>query len=685
MFRKIKIKQLPNMAYGGKVFNQVAPNALPDHVDEAPLKVKDTLKPVAREGANIEAEKGETAFYVDVDGLPAHYKIGGKRHSQGGTPLNVPDDTFIFSDTRAMLIKDKDLLAQFSESKSKTPAEIAAKYDINKYRQVLSNKSADDIQKSTAERMIKNNTLILGKLALIQESMKGFPQGIPLIAQPYMVVNNIEPGDILPKTEGASARFQDEAEAPAEMQQEAPMGKYGFNFSHGGHSLKMRRIRITGIPQMADGGPAGSGQGVLKDLIEFNPRFYQDILGLIKSGTVTGEFPQVQWSEGERDRYAEQFSVQNSANVYGREDWSTGAYFEDFKKRHKWFFDQNPEFDPHKRSDVKKFQRAYCNKMQEFGTKSCWFIDNGGSGTAFDGKFGQHTWSAPSLNPKPKEEPKTITEVVDDEKDTVQSDIPVVPLVTPPNQGAAFEYFPQDVLNLYTGLSQQIPRMKTWYPPLQFRGVEPELLTPNLHPIQSVAAATQQASQAYAPRQKATALSSQMQGKAAEQAANEFYRVAQTNAGILTDANYKNAQIANQNMMYNAQNEMEDFDTRQKYAADRLMARNAKRANNALLYNTMLDNAVKAKNISDLYPQYDIDPSTGGLITFTQGMPLIPNQQSTMSPRTKEYMYLRSKGYEHDEAIDIIGRQSSKGQYSDDSYNFNNPYDYQVGPYPGLI
>ena len=110
--RKVRIIRQPYMAYGGKVFNQVAPNALPDKVSEPDHRVNKTLKPVSRDNANIEAEKGETAFILDKEGLPAHYKIGGKRHSKGGTPLNVPNDTFIFSDTKSMVIKDLNVLSQ---------------------------------------------------------------------------------------------------------------------------------------------------------------------------------------------------------------------------------------------------------------------------------------------------------------------------------------------------------------------------------------------------------------------------------------------------------------------------------------------------------------------------------------------------------------------------------------------
>jgi len=161
--------------------------------------VRTTLQPVDRADANVEAEKKEQVV-INIDNLPTNFKIGGERHSKGGTPLNLPDDSFIFSDTPKMVIKDPIILAQFGMIPKKsgyTPAEIAKKYDINKFRQVLANKDAEDLEKKTAEMMIANYNMKLAKLALLQESMKGFPQGIPKMAMPYVEANEINPQDLI--------------------------------------------------------------------------------------------------------------------------------------------------------------------------------------------------------------------------------------------------------------------------------------------------------------------------------------------------------------------------------------------------------------------------------------------------------------------------------------------------------
>jgi len=189
---KIRIVSGPNqkMAYGGQ--SAYALNL--GHRDVyAPMnknpydKSSKTIGPVPREEANIEAERGETVYGdINGDGQNEHMQIGGERHTNGGTPLKVPEGSFIFSDTKKMMIKDEQILRFFGMTAKKggyTPAEIAKKYDVNKYRGVLENPQSDVVQKRTAERMIENYEAKLGYLALIQESKKGFPQGIPEIAE----------------------------------------------------------------------------------------------------------------------------------------------------------------------------------------------------------------------------------------------------------------------------------------------------------------------------------------------------------------------------------------------------------------------------------------------------------------------------------------------------------------------
>ena len=224
-----------HMAYGGRVFNQVAPNALPDRTSEPRLAVSNTLQPVPRELANIEAEKDETIYFLNSGGLPAHYKIGGQPHSKGGTPLNVPEDSFVFS--KALKLKDKRLFPYFDVSKPTSFSDIAKKYDINKFRKTLANPDSDRMQVDTAEKMIGNYNLKLGMLALAQESTKGFPQGLPMIAAPFTTVNSLDPQMILPTPpQGVSDRAMQQM--PEEEMMEQPMAKFGGSM----------KVRIKSLP-----------------------------------------------------------------------------------------------------------------------------------------------------------------------------------------------------------------------------------------------------------------------------------------------------------------------------------------------------------------------------------------------------------------------------------------------------
>lgn len=154
------------------------------------------LQPVPREMANLEAERGETAYGdLDSDGMMELQEIAGKRHSQkdqygqGGTPLNLKPGTFIYSDTKAMKLGGAEL-AQFGKSanskKKYTPAELSKQYDIAKYKAIIEDPNADPIAKRTAQYMMNNNTFKLAQLALAQEAKKGFANGIPQVAFPAL-------------------------------------------------------------------------------------------------------------------------------------------------------------------------------------------------------------------------------------------------------------------------------------------------------------------------------------------------------------------------------------------------------------------------------------------------------------------------------------------------------------------
>lgn len=158
-------------------------------------KITESVKPVDRDVANIEAEKGE---YIAKPGLTGLHKVMGKTHAQGGTPLYAEGGSFIFSnDPKLAITKNERVGFGFkgtNNAKSKnTPAMIVGREvnskDYNSYIATLENPDTDKIAKTTAGLMIEKLQQKLGQIAYLQESKKGtkppdFAQGTAPVTQP---------------------------------------------------------------------------------------------------------------------------------------------------------------------------------------------------------------------------------------------------------------------------------------------------------------------------------------------------------------------------------------------------------------------------------------------------------------------------------------------------------------------
>jgi len=240
MLRKVKIiKSVPKARTGYQVQGSLA-NDVPAfggadynaYIGTHKPQVSKTLTAVPRSAANLEAEGGETVVgNLDGSKMPSFKTIKGPRHSNGGVPLLLPEDSFIYSDTKSMKISDPKVLDMFGVKPKKggyTPAELSKKYDINNYRKILQDPNSDKIARTTAEIMIKNYVMKLGALALAQESKKAFPQGIPLIARPYMEAMGIRDEDLIPELamqQEQQMPMQEMEEVEEEFPQQMPDGQ----------------------------------------------------------------------------------------------------------------------------------------------------------------------------------------------------------------------------------------------------------------------------------------------------------------------------------------------------------------------------------------------------------------------------------------------------------------------------
>jgi hypothetical protein len=197
-----------------------------------------SIKEVPRNEANIEAEGGETALIPSGnDNTYSHFNIQGKRHTNGGVPLNVPEGTFIYSDTKKMKLGGS-VLKVFGKSdktsKKYTPAALAKQYDLNKYTAILENPNSSKLEKRTAELMIQNYNKKLAQLALVQEGKKGYPQGIPKVAEEYYAKTKAYVQSQQVKNQPQQKMQEQQSSEDVDQNMEQPQAMYGMGFKYGG-------------------------------------------------------------------------------------------------------------------------------------------------------------------------------------------------------------------------------------------------------------------------------------------------------------------------------------------------------------------------------------------------------------------------------------------------------------------
>jgi hypothetical protein len=302
-----------------------------DGMDNVSTKIKALPKDQIHK-ASAEVEIGE--YIMNPNTLSLH-KALGKRHSKGGTPVNIPDNSFIFSDFKDLGF-DKSDKERFefklggTKLKNNTPAKVLEKnIDIkhhNKMINILNSNSQDDIAKNSANLMLTKNLEMIGKVAYVQEGKKGFPQGIP------------------PFSQGTAPVYKKEVDD--EITQSVQYMKYGGSM----------------IPKYQMG----------KSTYNDRQRFWQD-QGQLQL------YPEINWKGTQH--------ANNGVYDQARED--------EFRKRNQWFFNQNPNASMRNPQDVLKFQKAYDEMYANEFNGEHYFYGNNDMG--FDSRFGNKTFNAPAF------------------------------------------------------------------------------------------------------------------------------------------------------------------------------------------------------------------------------------------------------------------------------------------------
>lgn len=721
---RVRIKKLPGKAMGGpKTGQQTSTGALSiqptamggsdidQYIGEKELIPNKTMQPVPRDKANVEVEKNEViAGDLAKDGMLQTAVAGGKRHFEGGTPLNLPDDTFIFSDTKAMKIKDPDFLAKFGKTTgSYTPAQLAKQYDVAKYRKILQDPNSDSIDKKTAELMIRNYTMKLGSLALAQESKKAFPQGVPLLSKPYLEANGISEEQIMPKYQPRFAEQSEEMESAEDMgepqeevaydesmptqmpdgqaiamsdeMQGAPMAAYGMNM--GGYSFPYAQ-------EYAEGGlvKAQDGKSV-KPPYEMNEAYTP--VGVVRLNTFRKKYglPQLKGSVTKADIQKAAGELQAKIAETNPEllvDYMTTKSHQPNRELLKIL----PAGYPRTTAGVKKALADGKLSVDKIRTA---YKDNEWWYRALDTQIKELSkeeyekkmkepnaikqgdilfFNEDPNNPEmytqyvmkePAKDNKTVT-VPETEEETERPD-----LVDVDEAGAqdstAYGWTMPDTLNMFGALTDKasLKKYMPWAPPVDLeeaRGRYLDVTRPAAAIAEQANIAQQNLAQFVGSPQEASARAMGIQGQAAGQVADLMANYNNQNVSIGNQLEQGNVGIRNQERQLNQgiSKQLYDQTTVANQAYD-----NAKRQANQQMRLAMQQgwkNASDIANVSATSDQYDIDPWTGRPI-FTGGKDIVPETSATFNALLNDYI---AQGFEPKDAIaaaKIAMGQSSSG------------------------
>lgn len=689
--RRVKVTGLPYIPPGPK-FKASYPNnknVWPlleiNSLRQPDIGVNTTLKPVPREHANLEAEKGETA-YGDINGdtIPEHFNIGGKKHYNGGTPLSLPDNSFIFSNDKNLKISNPTILKEFGKSVTKkfTPAEIAKQYDINNYRKFLQDPNSDELQRKTAEKMIANYNMKLGKLALVQESKKGFPNGIPQVAMPYVTTNNVNPQELVfGKNKQQPESQPEQSKTGGEKKKRVKVVFPGPNFYQMGGPLMQAPTAL--VPNVTNSPLEGSVAGAVNapKSLTGDPKFDASFSSLtsmlqdpnnqdLRDGIYQdykSKMPDSKLSEDEvinnfinfqRQVHVIQGHRGKDTDFMTSKDWDKGG------NRANSVYTSTATslgLTPMTSDQIKSAQATYQSIYDlssddkykdylggfDFGKGALAQVGvgdqtyKGASISPIDGIFGNTTVGQIVLakTPPAQTQPEQIQQPAKDKVDDYyQAPIPPEQPV-PPSQ-----WWMQDIVGT-AGAAADMARIKKYMP--WSSPMEAFLPTTTFYdPTRELAANAEQASiaqqaaamfagpQAYSARAQAT------QAQAATNAADIMSRYNNLNVGVANQAALQNSQIQQQTAGFNQQQSQDLYDktmiVNQNFDNAKAMARQQLRQG----FMDAITNRANAQVLNQLYPQYNISPITGGMMHFTHGRPLQPTypSNSTIADLAGDYV-----------------------------------------------
>lgn len=629
------------------------------------LNVRHSLNAVPREDANLEAEGGETVLTdLDNDGLFGLYDIKGPRHSSGGVPLNLPEQSFIFSDTQSMKLGGSDLRQFGINSRKKiTPAQVSKRYDLNQYYGKIKDDFADEIQVRSAELMMDKNKKTLSKLAFVQEAKKNFADGVPVIAHPYLISQNIDPIEFTARVEEISnSRALNKAMSGMSEQQlinlmmlqnmieesnnqsvypepqqvefdesfvQPPMAKYGFEYNeplelYQKGKEKNQAFNTAALDDLKN-------LGIAFDLTDLKTA-YENTQKSTKRGRFgSAEANEAKFSSNWKDIYPGFEALMKSLDDYTPASGNPADYFNpEVEKFQKWI---NTDYIPSQvnkiNDDAVKAGRPALTEPEKEQLKvkliSTLGFNNQIRGQGVDGKFGTKTSATLPFKYKvsPRAKPPEVTEETDTPKTDkeLKNANPELPRKRPPAQ-----WWLQDLLQL----NSIAGRNRDMFFPFQPDVPDVDMSYVLEDPTRTIAAINENLGQlgeaygAFAGPQALSARMSQAQGKAAELIANEIGRVNQRNASTINQALARKAQFDLYSGRERRDRRVKEYDDTQTTLQKYMDERNYDREQYNMALNNAITNRANTYNLNSMQDYFSIDPTTGGVIGNFRGKAFEP-------------------------------------------------------------
>lgn len=624
--------------------------------------VRYSLSAVPRELANIEAEGGETVLTdLNDDGQFGLYNITGSRHGSGGVPMFLPEQSFIYSDTQKMKMNRSELAEFGIESRKKmTPAKVSKKFQLNEYIGAMADPFIDNIKLKSAELMVNKNQMGLSKLAFGQEAKKNFADGVPLASYPYLVSQGLDPIEFTQRVENitrdqAAQRMfesmppdqQAQVMALRQMMEQAGQAKYGAE-----------------LPKAQDGkNDRGDERNIAFDpaTVEYYKKLGIDINTL---GIGETSYSDVQPQEkgfdgivyGDASKNIEGF-VQSWEGIYPEtqallssiKNWKSKSSNPDVEKFQRWI---NNTYIP---QEVEKIKSTVTETGGTFTDKDAKTLqtkllkDYGfnpeSRGKDIDGDFGTFTSSRRPLSFKPVE----TTPV----SETTESKVDVKPGDTPDSvTGPDAEFWIQDMMKMGALAQRDRDMFLPFQPAVEIpkSGYVLEEPTRQLADVNEQLNIAGQAFGAFAGPQSLASRISSAQGDSLRANANTFAQVHQRNIGTVNRGKLVDAQLETAAKREQRDRTVKEYDDTQLTLQNYMNEKNIDREQMADLTANAYTNMANTYNLNSLYPYFNIDPTTGGMINVTNNLPkLVANQQAAtqLSPfdeMSQRALNLKAKG-----------------------------------------